>query len=59
MAFILADLFKGEEQDFARLKPKKGFSSYKAIETVSLTTLYNSDAMFIFLTRTSNLSGQS
>jgi hypothetical protein len=28
MAAVLAGLFKGEEQEFARLKPKEGFSSY-------------------------------
>jgi hypothetical protein len=35
MAAVLADLFKGVEKDFAKLKPKDGFSSYKPIETVS------------------------
>jgi hypothetical protein len=43
IAAILADLFKGEEQEFARLKLKKGFSMYEPIEMVSSTTLYSSD----------------
>ena len=42
MAAILADLFKGEEQEFARLRPKEGFSMYELIEMVSPTTLYSS-----------------
>ena len=41
MATILADLFKGEEQEFARLRPKEGFSSYKPIEMVSPTMFYS------------------
>ena len=43
MAAILADLFKGEEQEFARLRPKEGFLSYKPIEMVSPTTFYSSE----------------
>ena len=44
MAVILADLFKGEEQEFAWLRPKEGFSSYNPIEMVSLTTFYSSES---------------
>jgi hypothetical protein len=59
MAAVLADLFKGEEQEFARLRPKDGFSSYKPIEVVSPITLHSSDGTPIFLNRIFNLSEQS
>ena len=32
----LADLFKGEKEDFARLKCREGFSMYTPIDWVSL-----------------------
>jgi hypothetical protein len=43
MAAILADLYKGEEQEFARLRLKKGFSMYEPIEMVSSITFHCSD----------------
>ena len=36
MAAILADLLKGEKEDFARLSAKKGYSSPNPVEWVSL-----------------------
>ena len=36
MAAILANLFKGEKEDFARLSAKDGYSSHNPIEWVSL-----------------------
>ena len=36
LAAMLADLFKGEKEDFARLKCREGFSMYAIIDWVSL-----------------------
>ena len=36
LAATLADLFKGEKEDFARLKCREGFSMYTPIDWVSL-----------------------
>lgn len=47
MAAILADLFKGEEEEFALLGNRDGYSSYNPIEWVSST--------FIFVVRTLHL----
>ena len=35
LATILADLFKGEKEDFTRLKCREGFSMYNPIDWVS------------------------
>lgn len=37
MAAILAHLFKGEEEEFARLRNRDGYSIHNPIEWVSLT----------------------
>jgi hypothetical protein len=37
MAAMLANLFKGEEEEFAHLRNRDGYSSYNPIEWVSLT----------------------
>ena len=36
LAATLADLFKGEKEDFAHLKCQEGFSMYTPIDWVSL-----------------------
>ena len=36
LAATLADLFKGEKEDFARLKCREGFSMYTPIDWMSL-----------------------
>ena len=36
LAAMLVDLYKGEEEDFARLNCREGFSMYNPIEWVSL-----------------------
>ena len=36
LATMLADLFKGEKEDFARLKCREGFSMYNPIDWASL-----------------------
>ena len=36
LAAMLADLFKGEKEDFSRLKCREGFSMYTPIDWVSL-----------------------
>ena len=35
LAAMLADLFKGEKEDFTRLKCREGFSMYNPIDWVS------------------------
>ena len=35
LATILADLYKGEKEDFTRLKCREGFSMYNPIDWVS------------------------
>ena len=35
LAAMLADLYKGEKEDFTRLKCQEGFSMYKPIDWVS------------------------
>jgi hypothetical protein len=43
----LADLYKGEKEDFVRLPVKEGYSSYNPIEWVSLSTLRPEFGFFI------------
>ena len=42
LAKILSDLYKGEEEEFARIKPKDGFSMYNPPSWVSCYLLLNS-----------------
>ena len=42
LAKILSDLFKGEEEEFTRIKPQDGFSMYNPPNWVSRYLLLNS-----------------
>ena len=42
LAKILSDLFKGEEEEFIRIKPRDGFSMYNPPSWVSCYLLFQS-----------------
>mgnify|MGYP005850834947 CR=1 FL=1 len=47
LAKILSDLFKGEEEEFIRIKPRDGFSMYNPPSWVSCYLLFQSFPTFL------------
>ena len=48
MAAILVDLFKGEKEEFARLRNRDGYASYNPIEWVSSTFVLYPDITSVY-----------